>query len=214
MRTWIAALALFLAGCCCQPSVERPTPPREAFVETLLRSTYQIKAHCEDGLHQGSGVALLSSKGEVYYATANHVIGEPGECSLEAGGRPLELVDTDPAFDIAILRGEAAGYVRSIEASDVYLGMFVTTVGYPYQVTRGRTGLQVTSGEVSSIWSDQYKISSPVYFGNSGGPVFDEEGNLVGLVVALAQRNEVPLPGEYFATPAWRVYEMLDEAIQ
>jgi serine protease Do len=70
----------------------------------------------------------------------------------------------------------------------VKLGQQVFTLGYPNVQIQG-TNLKMTEGSISSTGgiqddSRQWQISVPVQPGNSGGPLFDEYGNVFGIVVS------------------------------
>lgn len=180
----------------------------------MMGTTFQVFASCADGAGSGSAVSLGNHEGLAYFATAAHVV-DGENCGVQIASREVEVVETDATYDIAILRARAPFFfVTAVEMAPVYLGMPIVAMGYPLQPFTGKTELQVTSGVMSALIPLHYKISSPVYFGNSGGHVYDEQGRLVGLVVSLIQKNGVPMPGEWFATPGWRVFEMYDEALQ
>lgn len=208
MKILASFLALLLAGCAAKqcPPADNPAT-HEAYVAAVTDSTYQVQILCASGSGSGSAVALENRDGFTYLATAAHVV-DGEDCHFTAGGRLLEVIATDADFDIAIVRAFPPFPVRKVEAARVYMGLPITTVGYPSQPYTGSTSLQITTGEVAAFVSLRYKISSPGYFGSSGGPVFDKEGHLVGLLVELIQKNGVTMPGEWFATPAWRIYEM------
>lgn len=216
MKTWGLLLSLLLlgAGCAgtsCQLDPARPS--REERVNDLIRRTVQVYALCEEGQGSGSGVILGQQGPFTYIATARHVAEEG--CELTVDGKVAEVRSFDDVenFDIAIIRVLQRTYEPALLKADIYLGMPVTVVGFPSQPYTGKTSLQVTSGDLSAFLKRRYKLSAPAYFGSSGGPAFDEKGALVGLVVQLMARNGAPLPGEYFATPAWRVFELYHAAL-
>mgnify|MGYP003300133868 CR=1 FL=1 len=122
---------------------------------------------------------------------------------------PAKLLETDSVNDLALLRttnlkmasAETQSLLRklSIEIiplasgglmrkSEVKGGEDVIVAGFPYGVRFG-TEIKVTFGNVNSTKgigddSTQFQIQAPVQPGNSGGPIYDRYGNIVGVVVA------------------------------
>ena len=137
----------------------------------------------------GSG-AIVSSDGLVL--TAAHVV--QGATSIKVctaqGVHPATIVQIDEANDIAVLRLDSGTYsaLPIGLARKVRLGQTVSTIGFPNIEIQGFSP-KVTRGEISSsngVGDDprSWQISVPVQPGNSGGPLLDENGNLVGVVVS------------------------------
>jgi S1-C subfamily serine protease len=153
----------------------------------------------------GSGV-VVDPIGDVL--TANHVVQHCKSISVQdADSSPVEatVVGTDPKNDLAILKiaaalGEPAHFRSS--GRPAKLGESIGVIGYPL------TGFlssepKATFGQVNSIagFNNDYtllQISAPVQPGNSGGPVLDESGQVIGVVVSqaslavVAQSGNVP----------------------
>lgn len=108
-----------------------------------------------------------------------------------------ELVVSDPANDIAILRPLKPLPTRTsigFSAAPAQLGERVFTLGYPSPDTLGMS-LKMTSGEVSAMAGNDaatgrrddarfLQVSMPIHSGNSGGPVIDGQGRAVGIVIS------------------------------
>lgn len=139
---------------------------------------------------------LVSSKG--FIVTNFHVIENANSISIRGingdKSKPYnaKIIYSDSKSDIAILKLENIisfdSIPFSIKSSDVDLGEKIEIYGYPLTNSMG-DDIKLTNGIVSSINGYQgdsmaYQLSAPVQPGNSGGPVFDENGNLVAVVNA------------------------------
>jgi S1-C subfamily serine protease len=104
-------------------------------------------------------------------------------------GQVATVVAEDAVFDLALLQVQAlsGGEPAAFASRPARLNSDVTVVGYPLSGVLG--GLNVTRGAVTStkgIGGDgiNMQISAPVQPGNSGGPVLNGAGQVVGVVVA------------------------------
>ncbi|MGY3088267.1 serine protease Do [Hymenobacter sp. UYAg731] len=135
----------------------------------------------------GTGFALTS---EGYIVTSYHVI--QGADSLLIEGRNHQRYHAEPVYsdvkhDLAILRitdKRFTGFGRlpyAVKSGQADLGERVFTLGYPREdVVYGEGSLSARSGfEGDTAF---YQVSIPVNPGNSGGPLLDERGNLIGVV--------------------------------
>jgi S1-C subfamily serine protease len=133
---------------------------------------------------------VISSNGHV--VTNQHVIDGCGEITGNLSGEAplkLRLVSSDETNDLALLQAPSPFKdVAVIRANSVQTGEGVIAIGYPY---RGllTSDFTVTTGIVSSlsgIFNDtrHLQISAAVQPGNSGGPLLDFTGAVVGVVAA------------------------------
>lgn len=151
-----------------------------------------------DGIEQisstGSGF-FVSSDGHV--VTNAHVVSQCSRLST-AKGLPLRLLSTDEATDLALLMADAearpsALYLR--QGRGVRLADSVLVAGYPLTGLLS-SELNATLGSVSALAGPAndrrvFQITAPVQPGNSGGPVIDSFGNVVGVVVSKLDAVEV-----------------------
>lgn len=132
----------------------------------------------------GSGFAVTPTQ----VVTNAHVV---ADCKrVELGGRGAAKVRaTDARNDLALLEAELpATDVAPISPRRVRQGDPVTVVGFPLQGLLA-TGPQVTAGNVTALAgmgnnTALLQISAPVQPGNSGGPLVDEYGHVIGAVVS------------------------------
>lgn len=138
----------------------------------------------ENGPSSGTGF-VVSATGDVL--TNAHVVEDCARITIDS--IPMTLVAADTTFDLALLRSPAlAGApVASFAANPALLNSDVTVAGYPLAGLLG--GLNVTRGAVTSLKgmagdTTTMQISAPVQPGNSGGPVLNADGHVVGVVVS------------------------------
>ena len=162
----------------------------------------------------GSGF-IISDDG--YIVTNNHVIANPqrgsapvGEITVTLSDRkeyPATLVGRDAASDLAVLKISARGlpFVKFGDSSRTRVGDWVIAIGQPYGL-----GGTVTAGIVSALHRnigqggayDRYiQTDASINQGNSGGPMFDLNGNVIGINNAIFSPNGGSV-GIGFAIPA------------
>ena len=124
--------------------------------------------------------------------TANHAVEGSTQVSVLTadGEKKARVVKRDIANDLALLKVEQGSYIPLTikSSSTVKLGQDVFTLGFPNIVIQGFEP-KFTKGSISSlagIGDDPryFQISVPVQPGNSGGPLIDSMGNVVGVVTA------------------------------
>ena len=120
--------------------------------------------------------------------TNRHVVA--GCTELSAGGNKTKIVAEDPSNDLALLQlDQSLNTIASFrEGRGGRIGEKVVVAGFPLRDVLG-SGLNVTFGNVSSLTgigndSRMFQISAPVNPGNSGGPLIDDYGHIVGIVTS------------------------------
>jgi serine protease Do len=141
------------------------------------------------GQAQGSGF-FISSDG--YIVTNDHVVDHATEVTVttsDGKSMPAKVIGIDSKTDLALLKaqGDNFPYV-SFAAQPPRVGDWVIAVGNPFGL-----GGTVTAGIVSARgrdigsgpYDDFLQIDAPVNHGNSGGPTFNAEGEVVGVNTAI-----------------------------
>ena len=172
----------------------------------------------------GSGF-IISADG--YIVTNNHVISaEPGQNGASATVESItvimpdrtkyvaKLIGRDPASDLALLKIEASGlpFVKFGDSSRARVGDWVVAIGNPFGL-----GSTVTAGIVSALHRnigagpyDRYiQTDASINRGNSGGPMFDLAGNVIGINTAIFSPTGGNV-GIGFAIPAEQASPIID----
>lgn len=150
----------------------------------------------------GTGFALKDK----YVVTNYHVIEKAKNIKLYGiqgdfrKSYNAEIVATDKFYDLAILKiidydFKGFGIIPyTVKTTLTDVGEDVFVLGYPLTNTMGDE-IKLTTGVVSSKTGfqgdvSQYQISAPIQPGNSGGPLFDSKGNIIGIVSAKHKEAE------------------------
>jgi serine protease Do len=144
---------------------------------------------------RGTGFAI-SSNG--YIVTDNHVIKDADSVYVQsADGKSYRarLVYSEPQFDIAVLAITDPSFKTlgaipySFKKAKSDIGENVFTIGFPRDSMVFGTGF-VTSSSGYKNDTTAYQVSIPVNPGNSGGPLLDARGNIIGIIDAKQTRME------------------------
>ena len=160
----------------------------------------QNRPQFREGQSLGSGF-IISADG--YVVTNNHVIAPDNRATLEeitvtmpdGTEYEAELVGADAASDLAVLKIKSSRtfpFVTFGDSSEARVGDWVIAIGNPFGL-----GGTVTSGIVSSVLRntgggayDRYiQTDASINRGNSGGPLFDMKGNVIGINNAIISPN-------------------------
>lgn len=198
MKPSLLAPVLACAIACCalparaQGPAALPPPPQPVPGSLLDRGVLAP--------HGGAPAAAAPAKrratsGTGFYVTVeghlvtNHHVVDGCQRLVRGDGAPLAVVAADPKNDLALLKGPPvidAALLRA--ASDARQGEDVLTYGFPLQGMLSSSG-QLGAGMVTALAGlrdlpGQLQIDVPVQPGNSGGPLLDRRGQVVGVVVA------------------------------
>lgn len=182
-----------------------------ALSRAVLPSVALISVGEDGATGQGSGFVI---RADGYVLTNHHVVdaaGEGEQVTVELPGHeplPAEVVGSDAAYDIAVLKVDRTDLVplAFADSDQVQVGQSVIAVGAPLGLDN-----TVTSGIVSALdrpvvagndpaslsYINAIQTDAAINPGNSGGPLLDLAGQVVGVNSAIAQ-----LPSGTFGGPA------------
>jgi len=169
----------------------------------------------------GSGF-VISQDG--YIVTNNHVIDGADEILIEffPGGEPgvpAEIIGTDPNTDLAVLKVDLEDLpfvdFGDSNADGSRVGDWVMAVGNPLG-----QGFSVSSGIVSArnralsgTYDDYIQTDAAINRGNSGGPLFNMDGDVIGVNTAILSPNGGSI-GIGFAMSSAVVSNVVDQLIE
>ena len=170
---------------------------------------------------QGAGSGVIYSE-DGYIITNNHVIEDASSITVTLhDGTELDatLVAADSQEDVAVIKVDKTGLtpVTFGEMSSVSVGDLVVAIGNPLGTLSGTATEGIVSALEREITIDGKQMtliqtSASINPGNSGGGLFDQYGNLIGLVVAKSSGSDVE--GLGFAIPSDTVLKVAKSLIE
>jgi serine protease Do len=163
---------------------------------------------------RGSGF-IISADG--FIVTNNHVVKDAHTVSVtldDGKVLPAKIIGTDPRTDIAVLKVNADHQLPFItlgNSRDVKPGEWVVAMGNPFGL-----GGTVTAGIVSAVSRDigagpydQFiQVDAPINQGNSGGPLFTQDGKVIGMNTAILSPSGGSI-GIGFAIPSDMIHTVV-----
>lgn len=189
-------------------------------VVEIATETKQLDGRMGQYVSSGAGSGVITSE-DGYIVTNNHVIDGASKITVRLKNGdvfPAELVGKDSRTDIAVIKVESenlnpAGFGDSESLS---VGETVVAIGNPL----GELGGTVTEGIISALDRDividgesmnLLQTSAAVNPGNSGGGLFNEKGELIGVVNAKSSGSDIE--GIGFAIPGNTAKEVVEQII-
>jgi serine protease Do len=151
----------------------------------------------------GEGEAVALGSGFIidptgYVVTNNHVVGKADKVTVifqDNSKHPAKIIGRDEKTDVALLKidtDEKLPFVQWGDSEAAQVGDWVVAVGNPFGL-----GGSVTAGIISARgrdinsgpYDDFLQIDAPINRGNSGGPTFNQQGEVVGINTAIYSPN-------------------------
>ena len=144
------------------------------------------------------------SSGTGFFVTPNHVVTNDHviescdeiEVKNNIYRSVVEVLDTDLNSDLSILvTGNPSDYYLFFrDRKPVMTGEKAIVLGYPFSSTLG-SGVKVTTGNIAALTGfynniSHMQLTSPIQPGNSGGPLLDDSGNVIGVIVSRLERSD------------------------
>ena len=165
----------------------------------------------------GSGFII---KEDGIVITNNHVIANAEDILIRVGDKEYnaEVIGADPYMDLAVLKMKTKDKFKPVRFGDstkARVGDWVVAIGNPFGL-----GGTVTSGIISARnrsigltrYEDYIQTDASINSGNSGGPLFDMNGDVIGINTAiLGQQGSI---GIGFAIPSNSAKQVIDQLIE
>lgn len=168
------------------------------YPQNITSSNNTVKRNNKDWKGNGSGV-IISSDGIII--TNHHVIDKTKEIEVEFNYEgevktySAEVLKSDVTNDLAILKINDPDYKKikpipyNLKSRSADVGTEVFALGYPMALSVMGKDIKFTDGRISSKTGymgdiTSYQTTTPIQPGNSGGPLFDHKGNLIGINTA------------------------------
>ena len=166
----------------------------------------------------GSGFIIDAAEGIV--VTNNHVIADADEIEAnfaDGGKLKAELVGTDPQTDIAVLKVDPSlrtlTQVEFGDSSAIRIGDWVMAIGNPFGLG-GSVSIGIVSARGRDINSGPYddfiQTDAAINRGNSGGPLFDMHGRVIGINTAIISPSGGSI-GIGFSIPSQLAVGVIDQ---
>lgn len=188
--------------------------PSVVGISTSTKVTYQSWNGQEEGITSGVGTGIIIDEAG-YILTNSHVVSDGKAETIVVGlsdGRELtgKVLWNDKSIDLAIVKIEATGLTAAElgNSDDINIGSYAVAIGNPLgldferSVTAGvisglnRT-ITVSDGQTQTTMDNLIQTDAAINSGNSGGPLLNAKGQVIGINSAKAQNGE----GLGFAIP-------------
>lgn len=194
--------------------------PTVVTINTIKNNTYNTEYNTEETpetVSLGSGF-LISEDG--YIVTNYHVIKDGEKVNIKLKGSetnfPAEIVGVDEIMDIALLKISIKNklpYVEFDQTKNYKVGDIVVVAGNPYNL-----GVSVSTGIISALnrnlkmnsFDNFIQTDASINKGNSGGPMFNLRGKVIGLTSAIYSPDGSNV-GIGFAMPATDLLPLIEE---
>lgn len=211
------------------PKTTQPRNPfGELFDEDMFNQLFGGRGNAvPEQRASGSGV-IISENG--FIVTNNHVVANADEINVTLSNKrsyKAKVVGTDPAYDLAVIKIEAAGlpYIIYGNSDEVKIGQWVLAIGYPLNlettVTAGIVSAKARSlglnrdrrGDTRNAVESFIQTDAAVNMGNSGGALVNTDGKLIGVNSAIASPTGY-YSGYSYAIPVNIVKKVVDDIMK
>ena len=221
-------LCLFILLSCILPAMAATGVPEEVMEST--KSVVRILSKYYNGAATGSGFVIKNEPGEVLIATNDHVVeGNPTSISIWVGEDRMvdaEIVFTTSEKDLCVLKVTDTVDMKPLKLSkeEPQHGAAIYVVGYPgagdiLSDTQAHTSesVTITDGIISAIRSftiekggnpvKLLQVNAAINSGNSGGPLFNTEGVVVGVNTYKVNADSQGVFGSVDISELWRLLD-------
>lgn len=210
----LSAMCLIAAGCTNNSPKEKEIKPdkKELSAEDIYKQSFDKVAMVlcyQDGIPSSQGSGFFIDKNTL--VTNYHVIEGTEYLELKIAGnetvyKGAKVVKASPEYDLAIVQTKQDfSAFEIVDCSKVEIGAKIYTIGNPRGL-EGTISDGILSGKRNNDGIEYLQITAPISPGNSGGPVLNDKGEVIG-VATFAYKNSQNLN---FAVPVSYIEKCID----
>lgn len=196
---WMIAIALvmnvftFMPQKISIPAIDFLVASAKLSTDSTIQTYKEAVVTIETGDSRGTGFAI-SEDGMII--TNHHVVEDHDTVDIgfpENGLFKAEVIERFPTIDTAILQveGENLPYLNIASETNLQLGEHVYFIGNPLSFNGvANEGNLIGYTELSSWDEPVGMIEAPIYRGNSGSPIINEDGKVIGVVFATTKHEK------------------------
>ena len=210
----LSAMCLIAAGCTNNSPKEKEIKPdkKELSAEDIYRQSFDKVAMVlcyQDGIPSSQGSGFFIDKNTL--VTNYHVIEDSDYLELKIAGnetifKGAKVIKASPEYDLAIVQTKQEfSAFEIVDCSKIEVGAKIYTIGNPRGL-EGTISDGILSGKRNNDGIEYLQITAPISPGNSGGPVLNDKGEVIG-VATFAYKNSQNLN---FAVPDSYIEKCID----
>ena len=210
----LSAMCLIAAGCTNNSPKEKEIKPdkKELSAEDIYRQSFDKVAMVlcyQDGIPSSQGSGFFIDKNTL--VTNYHVIEDSDYLELKIAGnetifKGAKVIKASPEYDLAIVQTKQEfSAFEIVDCSKIEVGAKIYTIGNPRGL-EGTISDGILSGKRNNDGIEYLQITAPISPGNSGGPVLNDKGEVIG-VATFAYKNSQNLN---FAVPVSYIEKCID----
>jgi S1-C subfamily serine protease/antitoxin component YwqK of YwqJK toxin-antitoxin module len=207
--------------------VDSPSIVVKSFVFKDTETYESVENGMETGKFNwnGSGTGFYVNN-EGFIATNYHVIQDASEiwvlCKQNGMKKKFKatVFQTDKTNDLAVIKITDSNFVPlpilpyQLASETIAVGNEVFSLGYPLADVMGET-VKFTDGKISSLTGinedvTKYQVTAPIQNGNSGGPLFDDLGNVVGIIESRLNKEKYASENVNYAIKSGLLKNIID----
>lgn len=212
--TLVISLFASIAGSINIPAIEFVKTSAQLYTDDKVKAYKEAIVEVRTPVGKGTGFTITN---DGYILTNEHIIENESDITVsfpDAGIYQATVIQADASIDLALLKVEADNLptLALSENGLVETKQNVLFIGNPLSYSFiANEGLTINEVLLENWTEYVWMLDAPIYKGNSGSPVLNEDGEVIGIVFATTRTNEhgkvglfVPIATFYEYFPDWK----------